>query len=106
VISTHGLAEVFAVLTGTPFPSRLSPAEAWQILQENVLQLFEVQSLSRADYTDVLRKCAAQGLSGGPVFDAIHLHAARKANCARIYTFNVDDFRRVAPDLHDRIFRP
>ena len=106
VISAHGLAEAFAVLTRTPFPRRVSPAEAWQILQENVLQLFEVQSLSRSDYTEVVRQCAAQGLAGDQIFDALHILAARKAHCSRIYTFNVEDFRRVAPDLHARILRP
>lgn len=102
-IAAHGLAEVYSVLTGTPFPNRISPAEAWLILQENVFQLFEIQNLSRADYIEVLRHCAAQGWTGGAVFDAIHIQAARKANCTRIYTFDGDDFRRVAPDLHDRI---
>ena len=106
VVSAHGLAEIFAVLTRTPFPRRMSPAEAWQIIQENVLQLFEIQSLSRADYTEVVRACAAQSLGGGQVFDAIHVQAARKAKCGRIYTFNLDDFRRIAPDLRDRILTP
>jgi len=106
VISTHGLAETFSVLTRAPLGLRLSPAEAWQILQENVLQLFDVESLSRSDYAEVLRDCARQGWSGGLVFDAIHARAARKAKCARIYTFNVDHFRRIAPDLHNRILSP
>lgn len=106
VISSHGLAEVYGVLTGTPFPRRISPSEAWQIVQENVLQFCEIQSLSRTDYTEILRNCAAQGFSGGQVFDAIHVHAARKANCNRIFTFNLDHFRRIAPDLRDRIVSP
>jgi predicted nucleic acid-binding protein len=105
-ISAHGLAESYAVLTGTPFSHSVSPAEAWLILQENVFQLFEIQSLSRTDYTEVIRNCAAQGWSGGAIFDALHLQAARKANCTRIYTFAVQDFRRIAPDLGDRILSP
>lgn len=105
-ISAHGLAEIYAVLTGTPFSHRISPAEAWLILQENIFQLFEIQSLSRADYTEVARNCAALGLAGGAIFDALHIQAARKANCARIYTFDADDFRRIAPDLRDRIVAP
>ena len=105
-LSAHGLAEAYAVLTGAPFSHRISPAEAWLILQENVLQLFEIQSLSRTDYTEVARSCGTLGLSGGAIFDAIHIQAARRANCARIYTFDVGDFRRVAPDLDDRILNP
>jgi hypothetical protein len=37
-------------------------------------------------------------LIGGLVFDALHLHCAEKAQCDRIYTFNVKDFRALAPD--------
>jgi predicted nucleic acid-binding protein len=105
-ISTHGLAEVYAVLTGAPFSRRIAPAEAWLIVQENILQLFEIQSLSRADYTDVARNCAALGFAEGAIFDALHIHAARKAHCARIYTFDAGDLRRIAPDLRDRIVSP
>jgi predicted nucleic acid-binding protein len=106
VISAHGIAEIYAVLTSVPFSCPVSPAEAWRVIQENVLSLFEIEALPRSDYTEVLRQCAAQGWTGGLVYDAIHLQAARKAKCARVYTFNLTHFRRIAPDLHDRIMRP
>ena len=35
---------------------------------------------------------------GGVVFEALHLHCAQKAACDRIYTFNVKDFRALAPN--------
>jgi predicted nucleic acid-binding protein len=106
VICAPGLAETCAVLSGPPFSRSISPAEAWTILQENVLPLFEIVPLQPSDYTEVLKSCAAQGWVGGRIFDAIHICAARKAHCARICTFNVSDFRSIAPDLHDRILRP
>ena len=71
-----------------------------------MLSLFEIGTLGRSDYADVLQNCAAQGWTGGRVFDALHIQAARKAKCARIYTFNLVHFRRIAPDLHDRILSP
>jgi predicted nucleic acid-binding protein len=106
VIAAHGLAEAYSVLTRTPFQPRITSADAWRSLQQNVLGSFEIISLSRTDYSDVLRHCAAEGWTGGMIFDALHMQAARKTKCARVYTLNVAHFRRIAPDLGDRILSP
>jgi predicted nucleic acid-binding protein len=105
-ISTHGLAEIYSILTRVPFLPRISPAEALEIVERNVIGRFEIESLTRSDYIKVIRECAAIGWIGGRVYDAIHIHVARKAQCERIYTFNVQDFRQIAPDLVDRIMAP
>lgn len=106
VIAAHGLAEMYSVLTRTPFQPRITPAEAWHHIQENVLPRFEIESLARGDYSRVIKDCAAQGWGGGRIFDALHIATARKANCSRIYTFDVAHFRQLAPDLLDRILAP
>lgn len=106
VISSHGLAEIYSVLTRLPMPQRISAAEASHLIHENILSQFEVQPLGKADYAEIVRSCSAQGWTGGAIYDAVHIHAARKAKCARIYTFNLSDFRRIAPDLRDRILTP
>jgi predicted nucleic acid-binding protein len=95
-ISTHGLAEFYAVLTRAPFTPRVHPAEAGQLLDDNIVPYFELVALSAHDYKTVLRSCASAGLIGGVVYDALHLHSAQKASCDRIYTFNVKDFRSLA----------
>ncbi len=105
-ISAHGLAELYAVLTRAPYQPRVSPEEAWEILERNVVERFEIEALSRSDYAKIIRECAALGWTGGRVYDSIHVHAARKGQCSRIYTFNVHDFRQIAPDLLDRIMAP
>ena len=106
-VSTHGLAEFYAVLTRAPFTPRVHPAEAGRILDDNILPYFELIALSAGDYKAVLRSSTRAGLMGGAVFDALHLHGAQKAGCDRIYTFNVKDFRSLAPaDLADKIFAP
>lgn len=76
------------------------------MIEENILPLFEVEALSKSDYKSVLQNCAANGWNGGQVYDSIHVFAARKAKCSRIYTLNVKHFRLIAPDLHDRILSP
>lgn len=106
VIAAHGLAEMYSVLTRTPFQPRIMPAEAWHRIEENVLSRFEIESLNGDEYGRIIKECAMQGLSGGRIFDAIHIATARKAQCGRIYTFDVTHFRRLAPDLLDRILAP
>jgi hypothetical protein len=54
----------------------------------------------------VIRACAEQGVMGGAVYDAILLRCTEKAGAERVYTFNVADFRRLAPGLTDRIAAP
>jgi predicted nucleic acid-binding protein len=97
-IGTHGLAEFYSVLTRAPFTPRVHAAEAGRLLDDNILPYFEVVALSAADYKSVLRSCATAGWTGGVVYDAAHLHSALKAKCERVYTFNVKDFRALAPE--------
>jgi len=106
-ISAHGLAEFYSVLTRAPFSPRVHPAEAGRFLEDNILPHFELVTLSPDDYKQVLSTSAKAGLVGGVVFDALHLHCAQKAACDRIYTFNVKDFRALAPnELQDKITAP
>lgn len=105
-ISTHSLAEFYAVLTRAPLTPPVYPSEAWQILERNVFPHFEVMPLSRDEYRETLRSCAGAGWTGGRVYDALHVAAARKAGCEQIYTFNLRHFRELAPDLAERICSP
>jgi predicted nucleic acid-binding protein len=106
-ISTHGLAEYYSVVTRTPFVPRVHPAEADQFMGESILPYFELVALSADDYKEVLRSCIRAGLIGGVIFDALHVRSAKKAECDRLYTFNVKDFRAVAsPDMAGKITAP
>ena len=106
-VSTHGLAEFYSVLTRAPFTPRIHPAEAGRFLDDNILPHFELVVLTAGDYKAVLRSCASAGLIGGVVFDALHLHSAQKARCDLVYTFNVKDFRSLAPaGLSGKIVAP
>lgn len=96
-LSAHGLAEAYSVLTRTPFVPPIQTAEAWRIL-EALLPAFEIVILSALENKRLVRECAAAGQRGGRVYDLIHLTCAQKANCDRIYTFNVRDFQALASD--------
>ncbi len=105
--SAHTLTEVYSVLTRTPFKPPLFPHEAWEIIDAMISTHLDLVTLAGRDYREIVRHCAASGWSGGRVHDAVHLRCAQKANCDRIYTFNVRDFRALAPlDLQGKISAP
>jgi predicted nucleic acid-binding protein len=106
-IGSHGLAEFYSVLTRAPFTPRVHPSEAGRLLDENIVLYFEIAALSADDYKAVLRSCVNAGLAGGAVYDALHLRSAMNAGCDRVYTFNVKDFRAIAPPgFADKIAAP
>jgi predicted nucleic acid-binding protein len=104
-VSAHGLAESFSVLTRAPFFPLIRPHDAWLYLS-NELELFELVSLTAAEYREVVETCSQNGWSGGRVYDALHIKAAKKSGCERIYTFNLKHFHQVAPDLQKMIVSP
>ena len=106
ILLAHGLSEMYSVLTKAPFVPRISPGEAFQLLTDRVLSNFEIVHLTTEEHAGTIRQCAYDGWSGGRIFDALHLQAARKAQCERIYTFDVRHFRQLAPDLADIIVAP
>jgi predicted nucleic acid-binding protein len=106
-ISAHSLTEGYSVLTRTPFKPPLYPNEVWQVIEQMILPHLELVTLTPKEYREVVRHCAARGWAGGRVHDAVHLRCAQMAECDRIYTFNVKDFRALAPaDLADKIAAP
>ncbi len=102
----HGLSEVYAVLTGTPFRPAVYPSEALKILSEEILPHFQLITVTPQMHIETIRECADRGWTGGRIYDAIHLRCAREAECERIYTFNVRHFQQLAPDLAQRIGAP
>jgi len=47
-----------------------------------------------------------KGLIGAIAYDALIIHAARKANVDLIVTLNLDDFHRAAPEFAAKIIEP
>ena len=96
-MSAHGLAELYAALTRAPAPLLISPGDAWRMIETSLLPHVELVALTREEYRAMLKECSQHGLTGGRVYDLIHIRAAQKAGCTRLYTFNVKDFRTMAP---------
>lgn len=101
-MAAHSLAETYSTLTRMPPPDRLSPAVAWDSIQRN-LPHFELVTLTEAEVVAVIADLVSRNIGGGQVYDALIAAVARKAQVDILRTFNDDHFRRVAPDLAQRI---
>ncbi len=76
------------------------------MIRTNVENAFEIVSLSSADYAAVIQHLAEHDLVVGIIYDALILHAARKASVDRVLTLNPKHFRRIYADMVDRIIDP
>lgn len=105
-VATHTLAEAYSTLTRLPRNLRLSPGQAFTLIQEIVIEAFELVSLDNQDYVSVLQRLSSSGLSGGVTYDALLIQAGLKANVDHIFTLNVGHFRLVYPEFADRMHDP
>jgi hypothetical protein len=76
-VSAHGLAELYSVLTRMPATPPIYPGEAWQIIERDVRPYFRVASLSGKEYLKIIENCATAGWTGGRIYDALRVAAAR-----------------------------
>ena len=84
-------------MTALPLPRRIQAAEARILIEENFIKRLEILELTQADYAAAIARTSQLGLSSGVVYDALHLVAAEKANCQRLYTCNLAHFNRLRP---------
>lgn len=105
-VASHTLAELYAVLTRLPVRPSISPAVAWQLIQENVLAAFEVVPLSAEDYRTILEHLSQSGIVGGATYDALIAYTALKAMVDQLVTLNEKDFLGVYPNLSEQVVVP
>lgn len=106
VVSSHTIAELYAVLSTLPVSPRITPGLAWRLIHESVEPSATVVSLSTSDYLTTVKRMSDIGLSGGAIYDALIIRAAQKSEATRILTFNVNDFKRIWPEGASRIAAP
>ncbi len=94
-ISSHTMAELYAVLTTIPLSPRISPGTAWRLIHENVEKLAKIESLSSSEYSVVIKQMSERGLTGSIIYDALIARSAQKAKVERLLTLNLDDFKLV-----------
>ncbi len=63
-------------------------------------------TLDADEYFQAVRTSADHGFTSGKVYDVLLLRCAAKVRARTIYTWNLKDFQRIAPDLANRIRTP
>lgn len=104
-VSSHTLAEFYSSVTSMPPGIRVSGRDAMLAL-ETFLRRVAPIALTSDEYIETLKGCATAGITGGTIYDALHVACARKINAEWIYTWNTRHFQRTAPDLAERILEP
>ena len=84
----HCCLEFFSVATRLPAEFRLSPADAVQLLEEEVFERMAIHDLPAAGRIALLKTAAADGTAGGRIYDAHIADVARAATAGVIVTDN------------------
>ena len=105
VVSSHTIAELYAILTRMPVRPRITAGTAVQFV-DDILTAARPISLSGRHYQDMVGSLAQRGLIGGVVYDAVIAKAAELESADYLLTLNKPDFDRVWPAGAARIVSP
>lgn len=97
-ISVHTLAELYSSLTTIPVIPKLRPDQVNYLLEESILYNFEIYEFTKEDYMTVLKESALYAIKGGMIYDALHIHAARKVKAKTLLTLNLKHFLSIWPE--------
>ena len=86
--SWHCCLEFYSVATRLPPEFRLSPADASQLLREEVLGRLSVSDLPAVERTGLLRTAVQDQIAGGRIYDTHIAEVARAAGATVIITDN------------------
>ncbi|MEX0700512.1 MAG: PIN domain-containing protein [Planctomycetales bacterium] len=106
IVSAHSIAEVYSVLTRLPKGERVSSADAWELIDRNILELATIRTLPAAGYVRLVKQLSVGGFAGGVVYDAIIAEVGRLAKSDALLTLNVADFERVTKNGKMPIISP
>ena len=76
------------------------------LLLDQIRERLTVITLDEEDYYAVIASAVAEGIVGGMIYDALLAKCALKANAAIIYTWDLDHFRRLGPEVARRVRTP
>jgi predicted nucleic acid-binding protein len=86
--SWHCCLEFYSVATRLPPEFRLSPADASQLLREEVLGRLSVSDLPPGERTGLLRTAVQDQIAGGRIYDTHIAEVARASGASVIITDN------------------
>ena len=96
VTSCHALAESFSTLNGQYKVANFKVTE----MIERFAEVAQLETILPTDYLAVIKEARTRGIQGGLIYDAIHAAVARRLGVEKVFTYNLSDFKHVAPDLN------
>ena len=96
LISTHVLAELYAVLTVLPIKPKLSSLEVEKLLEINIFPKFTITPLESQHYQKAIQQVSLLHEPGGIIYDALHIEAALHGKADELITFNFKHFEKLA----------
>jgi predicted nucleic acid-binding protein len=103
--AAHTLAEVYAALTRMPGPQRMEGDQASLVL-EDIRRRFTIIALDEEDYFSAIASAVAEGVVVGTIYDALLARCALKAKATTIYTWDLNHFRLLGPEVARRVQSP
>ena len=103
--AVHSLAEVYSTMTRLPGKYRLNGDQALLFL-ESIKERCTLIVLDAQEYILAIETAASLGIAGGTIYDALISQYALKANAETILTWNLEDFRRLGPEIAKRVKTP
>lgn len=97
-ISTHSIAELYAVMTRLPLAQPLNSQQVYDVIVNN-LESFHPVDLESSDYLEIIQNVAKLNITGGGIYDAIIAQAALKANVDVLLTMNSKHFTRLGDHI-------
>ena len=106
-MSSHSIAEFYASLTRLPVQPRIHPLEAAELSLKTLCPISSSCLSASRTTCSAMNAVATAGWAGAKIYDALLLRCAETSGASRIYTFNLADFRQLAPaNLRDKISAP
>jgi predicted nucleic acid-binding protein len=103
--AAHTLAEVYSALTHMPAAQRMASDQALFFINE-IRQRLTIITLNEEDYASTIASAAAEGVTGGTIYDALLAKCALKANASTIYTWDLGHFRLLGAEVAGRVRTP
>jgi predicted nucleic acid-binding protein len=94
--AAHTVAEVYSTMTRLPVKPPI-PTEQALLFIRQIRELFTVVALSDEEHFETIERLAGSGLARSYIYDGLIMTAASKSGADVIYTWDINDFQRVAP---------
>ena len=91
----HCCLELYAVSTRLPEEFRLTPADCWRLMEEEILARFDIHQLPKKAGKGFFQAAVADQMTGGRIYDAHIGEIALQNNATTLVTENKKHFQAV-----------